>query len=79
MLNSPAAGMRTFGRLGATILSASLFLVLACAPLFAQANLGRILGSVRDSSGAPIPSATVTITDVDRGLDRTLMTDDSGD
>ena len=54
-----------------SILSAGLLLLLASAPLFSQANLGRILGTVRDQTGAPVPGVTVTIIDVDRGVERT--------
>ena len=47
--------------------------------LFAQTDTGRILGSVYDQSGAVVPSATVTITDADRGTTRTLATNDAGE
>src|SRR5438552_2601656 len=47
-------------------------------PLLSQANVGRIFGSINDPSGALIPGATVTITDVDRGVARTLITDEAG-
>src|SRR6266704_56391 len=46
--------------------------------LSAQGNFGRILGSVKDSTGAVIPGATVSIIDKDRGLARTLTTDEAG-
>src|SRR5690348_14286430 len=55
-----------------------LSVFLAAAPLFSQANVGRIFGSIADPSGALIPGATVTITDVDRGTSRTLLTDEAG-
>ena len=42
-------------------------------PSFPQAELGRIIGRIADQSGAVIPGATVTVTDVQRGLWRTLM------
>jgi Carboxypeptidase regulatory-like domain/TonB dependent receptor len=48
-------------------------------PLFAQANFARILGIVTDQSGGVIPGATVTVTDVQRGISRTLTTDDAGE
>ena len=59
------------------IVSAVLF--LAATPLYSQGNLGRLLGAVRDQTGATIAGATVTITDVDRGLERTVTTDASGE
>src|SRR5437879_7129000 len=52
-------------------------LLFSCA-LFAQGNFGRILGSVKDSTGAVIPGATVSIIDKDRGLARTLTTEEAG-
>jgi len=47
--------------------------------LFAQANFGRILGTVTDQSGATIPGAMVFIIDTERGLARTLTTDAAGE
>jgi carboxypeptidase family protein len=57
----------------------SLFVLFAFSiPLFSQATDGRILGSVTDSTGAVIPGVTITITDVERGTSRTLLTDERG-
>jgi Carboxypeptidase regulatory-like domain len=56
-----------------------MFLLTASDSLFAQANLGRILGTVRDASGAVVPGVAVVIFDVDRGVERTLTSDDSGE
>ncbi len=47
--------------------------------LWAQKDAGAIVGLVRDSSGAVVPGAKVTVTDVDRGIDLTLSTDDAGE
>src|SRR4029077_5801575 len=47
--------------------------------LFSQANFGRILGTVTDQSGGVIVGATVTIVDQDRGVTRTLTTDEAGE
>ena len=47
--------------------------------LFSQGNFGRILGAVTDQTGGVISSATVTIIDTDRGVARTLTTDDAGE
>ena len=49
-----------------------------CLSLTAQTTTGRILGSVRDVSGAPLAGATVTVTDTQRDTTRTVLTDDSG-
>jgi hypothetical protein len=53
--------------------------VLFSATLFGQANFGRILGTVTDQSGGVVPGATVSITDTQRGLARTLTTDAAGE
>ncbi len=50
---------------------------LLCAPLYSQ-NLGRISGNVNDSGGGVVVGATVTVTDVERGITRTLTTDTAG-
>ncbi len=44
----------------------------------AQSIQGSILGSVRDSSGAAVPGATVVITDVDTSVHVTVVTDAAG-
>ena len=56
-----------------------IVLLLLCAPLCAQTNTGRILGGVHDPTGAVLIGATVVITDVERGVSRTLTTDETGD
>jgi hypothetical protein len=53
--------------------------LLACLPLFAQTYTGRILGSVTDQTGAALTGATVVITDMQRGVTRTLTTDQAGE
>ncbi len=52
---------------------------LSCLPAFSQANLGRILGAVTDQTGGAMAGATVIVIDVDRGIKRTLTTDDAGE
>ena len=44
----------------------------------AQATTGSILGTVSDKSGAVIPNAKVSITDVDRGMTKTVVTNGTG-
>ncbi len=46
--------------------------------LFAQAVFGSIFGTVTDASGAAIPNATVTVTDVDKQIGETVQTNGSG-
>src|SRR6202521_6254060 len=59
------------------VLGLSLLLLLASVPAFSQGP-ARILGTVTDSSGAPIAGATVSVTDIAIGATRTLITDSAG-
>jgi carboxypeptidase family protein len=56
-----------------------LGLLLFSAAVFAQGSYGRILGTVTDQTGAVLPGATVSVTDTERGLTRTLTTDAAGE
>jgi hypothetical protein len=55
-----------------------LFLLAAPALLVAQSTFGSILGTVTDSSGAVIPNAKVTITNLAENTSITLQTDAQG-
>ncbi|MDE3110736.1 MAG: TonB-dependent receptor, partial [Acidobacteriota bacterium] len=55
-----------------------LAVLLLGLPAFSQLNLGSIAGTITDSSGAVIAGATVTVTDTQRGVSRTLTSDTSG-
>jgi hypothetical protein len=59
-------------------LSTTLFVLLFSVPLFAQGNFGRILGSVKDSTGAVLPGASISVIDTQRGLARTVTSDEAG-
>src|ERR1700676_2726629 len=61
------------------LLAATIGVFLLCLPSFAQGTAGRILGTVTDQSGGVIAGATVTVTDVQRGIPRTLTTDQAGE
>ena len=72
-------------RIGANVISASmlallLLAVFLCTGRFASAqqDVGYILGTVSDQTGAAIPGATITITWQSTGLSHTLTTDASG-
>ncbi len=56
----------------------SVGVMFLCVAAFAQLNLGHIYGVVTDPSGAVVPGAMVTVTDVARGVSRTLTTDTAG-
>ena len=51
--------------------------LLASPPLFAQ-NTASIAGTVKDSSGSVLPGVTVTSTQTDTGLTRTVVSDEAG-
>ena len=61
------------------VLAAGVCALLVCLPAFSQGSAGRILGSVTDQSGGVLAGATVTVLDVQRGITRTLITDQSGE
>src|SRR4030088_149191 len=61
------------------LLSFGLALLLTCPALLSQGSTGRILGGVTDQTGGNVAGATVTITDVQRGSPRTLITDNDGE
>ena len=60
------------------LLAATLLVSQLTVSLFAQANMGRIQGSITDQTGSAIAGATVTVTDTARGISRTLTTEDAG-
>jgi hypothetical protein len=55
-----------------------LSVVLFSLPAFSQGSFGRILGTVTDQSGGVISGATIVVIDTERGISRTLTTDDAG-
>ncbi|MCS7315307.1 MAG: carboxypeptidase regulatory-like domain-containing protein [Bryobacterales bacterium] len=52
--------------------------VLVCAPAGAQVTTGTILGTVRDSTGAAVPAAQITITETNKGTSLQFVTDETG-
>ncbi len=62
------------------LLVSSVFSLLFTAGAFAQAvaGLGAITGTVRDTSGAAVPGASVTIANEAKGIRRTLQSNDAG-
>ena len=47
-------------------------------PAWAQFETASVLGTVRDSTGAVVPGATVRLLNVDTGVEATKVTDESG-
>src|SRR3989441_2858187 len=65
-------------RMISCVFSTTLVSLLFSFALFAQGNFGRILGSVKDATGAVLPGAQISIIDRDRGLARTVTSDEAG-
>ena len=65
-----------------SVLCTILLVVLAVltAPVFAQATaaFGTVSGTVLDASGAPVPTAKVTVSNASLGLNREITTTDGG-
>jgi hypothetical protein len=72
---SPA---RFCGQIASRLLPVFLLIVLAAAPAPAQSTFGTILGTVRDSSGALVADAQVTLVNTGTTATRTMATDASG-
>src|SRR5947199_233847 len=59
------------------ILLASLVLLITCADLWGQAT-AQISGTVRDQSGAVLPGVEVKVTQTATGLERSVLTNETG-
>src|SRR5438093_10473059 len=64
-------------RMTGCVLITTLVVLLFSFAIFAQANFGRILGSVKHPTGAVLPGASISIIDTQRGLARTVTTDEA--
>src|SRR5579883_3070100 len=60
------------------VLRAISVLALLTAPVFAQFENAEVLGTVRDSSGAAIAKATVTLLNIETSIQAKTITDESG-
>ena len=66
------------GKSAVQLLGGLFVVLLLCLPAFSQGSFGRVLGTVTDQSGGVVSGATVTVIDTERGVTRTLTTDDAG-
>ena len=64
--------------LSATALLMALCVVVPTSTFAQSTNSGDIRGTVTDNTGAAIPGAMVTLTDVDKAVTKTLTTDGAG-
>jgi len=60
------------------LLGGAMGVLLLCLPLFSQGVFGRLWGTITDQSGGVISGATVTVTDTDRGITKSLVTNEDG-
>src|SRR6267143_1393033 len=74
--NPRCASRSNWARLRFTFLT--LFMVLSCLPSARAQISASIKGIVTDSSGAPVPSATVKTTNLETRASRSVITDDLG-
>jgi carboxypeptidase family protein len=75
----PLRSKKAQARKAIELLGAAVGVLLFSFSLFSQGNAGRILGTITDQTGGVISGATVSIIDKDRGVARTLTTDDAGE
>lgn len=67
-----------YARMGRFLVTSAILAGLCASPVFSQ-TLGEITGHVSDSSGASVPAATITLTDVATNGIRNTMSTDAGD
>src|SRR5690349_14382124 len=65
-------------RMNTCLFFTALVVLMSASALFGQGNFGRIFGTVTDPTGAVLPGAQISIIDKDRGLARTLVSDEVG-
>src|SRR5215213_6266834 len=65
-------------RTGAMLIIPAFLMLFLALPVSAQKSSGQISGNVTDPGGAVLPDATVTVTQVGTGLQRTVTTNDDG-
>src|SRR5467141_2181016 len=78
-LNSSKRSWGVSFRKALQLLGGVMGMLLLCLPLFSQGSSGRILGTITDQSGGVISGATVSVTDTERGVTKTLITNEPGE
>jgi hypothetical protein len=66
-------------RRAAQWIGGALGVLLLGLPVFSQGTFGRIMGTVSDQSGGVVSGANVIVTDTQRGVSKTLVTNDAGE
>jgi hypothetical protein len=74
----PSSASRTTRRVRAAAFLFGLTLLAPVPDAAAQAVYGSISGIVKDASGAPVPGATITVTNLDRKTVDTAVSNESG-
>ena len=69
----------TFKLLGSRLALCAALLLLLVPPIFAQTESARLQGTVTDQSGAALPGATVTVTDIATNRVVTTQANESGE
>src|SRR5215471_17655191 len=69
---------RVFSRASLLVLLVFVCLVGRSLPVYGQAVYGSIFGTVIDNTGAVVPNATITVTDISKGTVVTVQTNESG-
>jgi hypothetical protein len=58
---------------------ACLFVMTSAAMSNGQSTDGTVLGTVKDTSGAPVPNADITVTNAETNIEKTVVTNKFGD
>src|SRR5580658_1835179 len=71
--------MRRFANTILLVVSLIVLSFLSASALFAQFETSEVLGSVHDASNAPVPNATVTLTNQQTGIEAKTTTNTNGE
>src|ERR1700751_368246 len=75
MLNNPVRIPFAMPAFVASVITLACLIALGNCPIFAQGFAASITGTVKDTSGAAVPGATVTVKHLETGLTRTVQVD----